>query len=108
MVDVAACPAFGYRAPTMPSPATPVPEQASDVCAVLRGFRDVAPIVGSIMQIAFSVTSIDWKPELTDGTVGGGAPNGDVRLVAAGWSALPCGTSRLPFARVRGRLAVRV
>ena len=87
-------------------------------------FRDVAPIVGSIMQIAFFLTPIIWKPELIDGNAVylllnpfypllalvrdpllGNIPTWDIWAAAAGWSALLCAASWLLFARVRGRLA---
>ncbi len=87
-------------------------------------FRDVAPIVGSIMQIAFFLTPIIWKPELIDGNaiylllnpfypllalvrdpLLGAVPPWDVWLAAAAWSALLCVASWMLFARVRGRLA---
>lgn len=87
-------------------------------------FRDVAPIVGSIMQIAFFLTPIIWKPELIDGNAVyllfnpfypllalvrdpllGNLPGPEIWGAAAGWSALLCTASWLLFARVRGRLA---
>ena len=87
-------------------------------------FRDVAPIVGSIMQIAFFLTPIIWKPELIDGNaiylvfnpfypllalvrdpLLGQVPNWDIWLAACVWSALLCSASWLLFVRVRGRLA---
>ncbi len=87
-------------------------------------FRDVAPIVGSIMQIAFFLTPIIWKPELIDGNaiylvfnpfypllalvrdpLLGQVPNWDIWLAAFVWSALLCSASWLLFVRVRGRLA---
>ena len=87
-------------------------------------FRDVAPIVGSIMQIAFFLTPIIWKPELIDGNaiylvfnpfypllalvrdpLLGQVPSWDVWLAACVWSALLCSASWLLFARARGRLA---
>ena len=87
-------------------------------------FRDVAPIVGSIMQIAFFLTPIIWKPELIDGNAVylllnpfypllalvrdpllGQVPGVEVWIAAAVWSGLLILASWLLFARVRGRLA---
>ena len=87
-------------------------------------FRDVAPIVGSIMQIAFFLTPIIWKPELIAGNADylllnpfypllalvrdpllGVVPGDEVWAAAVAWSALLCAASWLLFARVRGRLA---
>ncbi len=87
-------------------------------------FRDVAPIVGSVMQIAFFLTPIIWKPELIDGNaiylvfnpfypllalvrdpLLGQVPAWDIWLAACVWSALLCTASWLLFVRVRGRLA---
>ncbi len=87
-------------------------------------FRDVAPIVGSIMQIAFFLTPIIWKPELIDGNaiylvfnpfypllalvrdpLLGQVPNWDIWLAACVWSALLWLASWLLFVRVRGRLS---
>ena len=87
-------------------------------------FRDVAPIVGSIMQIAFFLTPIIWKPELIDGNAVylvfnpfypllalvrdpllGQVPDSEVWIAAGVWSGLLIAASWLLFARVRGRLA---
>ncbi len=87
-------------------------------------FRDIPPIVGSIMQIAFFLTPIIWQPELIGPNAAwlllnpfypllalvrdpllGGAPSASVWLSATAWSALLCGASWTVFARVRGRLA---
>ncbi len=87
-------------------------------------FRDIPPIVGSIMQIAFFLTPIIWRPEL----IGPNArllvlnpfypvlalmrepllnqlPSASLWLSALAWSAAWCAISWLLFARVRGRLA---
>ncbi len=87
-------------------------------------FRDIPPIVGSIMQIAFFLTPIIWRPEL----IGHNArllllnpfypvlalvrepllnqvPPGSLWLSAVLWSLVWCAASWLLFARVRGRLA---
>ena len=92
------------------------------VCA---RFRDIPPIVGSVMQIAFFISPVIWKPELLKGAQAtllplnpfyslleivrapllGGAADWQVWLSALGYSALLCGVAWLLFARVRGRLA---
>ena len=87
-------------------------------------FRDIPPIVGSIMQIAFFLTPIIWRPEL----IGPKArflllnpfypvlalvrepllnqvPPASIWLSAAAWSGVWCVAAWLLFARVRGRLA---
>ena len=88
-------------------------------------FRDIPPIVGSVMQIAFFVTPIIWQPELLQGASAAwlpanpfyalieivrapllrGAPSAAVWLSALGYSAALCLAAWLLFARVRGRLA---
>ncbi len=87
-------------------------------------FRDVPPIVASVMQIAFFVSPIIWKPELIEhgrrflplnpffslleivrAPLLGGAPSWQVCVAAAGYSLLVCGLSWALFVRVRGRLA---
>jgi lipopolysaccharide transport system permease protein len=92
--------------------------------ALCARFRDIPPIVGSIVQIAFFLTPIIWRPEL----IGKGAewlvlnpfypllalvrdpllntvPAPQVWLAAFVWSGLLCGLAGLLFARVRARLA---
>lgn len=92
--------------------------------ALCARFRDIPPIIGNVMQIAFFVTPIIWKPELVgaDGwwlplnpffglveivrepLLGGSAP--PVAWASALiYSGLFCAASWLVFARVRGRLA---
>jgi len=93
--------------------------------AVCARFRDIPPIVGSVMQIAFFVSPIIWKPELLKGPQAallpfnpfytlleivrapllGQAAGALVWLSALGYSVLLCGVAWLLFARVRGRLA---
>ena len=87
-------------------------------------FRDIPPIVGSVMQIAFFLTPIIWQPTLIGADVPylvlnpfypllaivrdpllGVVPGGLIYSTAAVWSALLCGGAWLLFARVRGRLA---
>jgi lipopolysaccharide transport system permease protein len=87
-------------------------------------FRDIPPIVGSIMQIAFFLTPVIWQPQLIGAAVEylvlnpfypllsiirdpllGVMPGGLVYFMAIFWSALLCGAAWVMFARVRGRLA---
>lgn len=88
-------------------------------------FRDIPPIVGSIMQIAFFVSPIIWKPELLQGASARWLPANPfysllevvraplLREVptaitwasALGYSAALCLVAWLVFARLRGRLA---
>jgi lipopolysaccharide transport system permease protein len=92
------------------------------VCA---RFRDIPPIVGSVMQIAFFVSPIIWKPELLHGQQAawlpfnpfftmleivrgpllGYLPDWQVWASALGYSVLLCGAAWMLFARVRSRLA---
>ena len=93
--------------------------------AVCARFRDIPPIVASVMQIAFFISPVIWKPELLKGAQAalltfnpfytlleivrapllGQAADGQVWASALGYSVLLCGVSWLLFARVRGRLA---
>ncbi len=88
-------------------------------------FRDIPPIVGSVMQIAFFVSPIIWKPELLQGSSARWLPANPfyslleiVRapllrevpatvtwLSALGYSAALCILAWFVFARLRGRLA---
>ena len=88
-------------------------------------FRDIPPIVGSIMQIAFFVSPIIWKPELLTGEslrwlpanpffslleivrapLLREAPAAITWVAALGYSAALCLVAWMVFARVRGRLA---
>jgi len=98
-------------------------------CGFLLGsicarFRDVPPIVGSVMQIAFYVTPIVWKPaqlgrhgwwlpfnpfydllELVRGPILGGAPPPLVWGAALGYSLLLWAAAWFVFIRARPRLA---
>ena len=99
-------------------------------CCVLLGafcarFRDIPPIVGSVMQIAFFVSPIIWRPEMLKGSSAAWLPwnpfytlleivrapllghlaEWHVWASALGFSALLCGVAWLGFARVRSRLA---
>ncbi len=87
-------------------------------------FRDIAPIIGSLLQIVFFITPIIWKPELmrhgqrflplnpfydlleiVRRPLLGGALAPDVVWAAIGFSAVLCGMTALLFIRVRARLA---
>ena len=88
-------------------------------------FRDIPPIVGSVMQIAFFISPIIWKPELLTGVqrqllplnpffslleivrapLFGMAPEPVVWLSALAYSAMLVGLAWVAFVRVRGRLA---
>ena len=88
-------------------------------------FRDIPPIIASIIQIAFFVSPIIWKPELLKGRalellwlnpfftmleivrapMLGEAVSLQVWASALGYSALLIGTAWLLFARTRARLA---
>jgi len=87
-------------------------------------FRDIPPIVASVMQIAFFVSPIIWKPELIEhgrrwlplnpffslfeivrAPLLGGVPSWQVWVASVGYSLLLCGMSWLLFVRVRNRLA---
>jgi lipopolysaccharide transport system permease protein len=92
--------------------------------AVCARFRDIPPIVGSVMQIAFFITPIMWQPAQL-GTKGwwlpfnpfdsllevvrqpllGLAPTNTEWYSAVGFSAVLCVVTWLLFARIRSRLA---
>lgn len=93
--------------------------------AVCARFRDIPPIVGSVMQIAFFISPIIWKPELLTGGKAqwlplnpfftllevvrapllGTIPGLAVYASALTYSAVLAGIAWMLFARVRGRLA---
>lgn len=93
--------------------------------ALCARFRDISPIVGSLMQIAFFITPVIWKPELLqDGQGGwlpfnpfysvlevvrapllGGVAGVDIWMSALVYSALLLLAAWLVFSRVRARLA---
>ena len=93
--------------------------------ALCARFRDIPPIVASIIQMAFFVTPVIWKPQLVGAArqallpwnpffslleivrapMLGEFPSVVVYLSALGYSALLCLAAWLLFARVRGRLA---
>ncbi len=87
-------------------------------------FRDVPPIVGSIMQIAFFITPIVWKPEqlgrdgwwlpynpfyallqIVRGPMLGHLAGADIWLSAMVFSVVLSTAAWLLFVRVRGRIA---
>ncbi|HEY2132348.1 MAG TPA: ABC transporter permease [Acetobacteraceae bacterium] len=87
-------------------------------------FRDIPPIVGSIMQIAFFATPVIWPPEnlhnhqwvllynpfyalleIVRGPLLGTTPHQSVYIMAALTSVVLCGACWTLFARVRGRIA---
>ncbi len=93
--------------------------------AICARFRDIPPIVGSIMQIAFFLTPIIWREDLIGPLARhllvlnpfymllavvrepllNHVPAWPIWVAAVGWSAVLCGASWLLFARARGRLA---
>ncbi|MDE2516434.1 MAG: ABC transporter permease [Rhodospirillales bacterium] len=98
------------------------------LCLLLGGFcarfRDIPPIVGSIMQIAFFLTPIIWKPsqlgrwewvlplnpfygliDVVRAPLLGGMPLPMVWLSAILYSAALLGVTWLFFMRARGRIA---
>lgn len=87
-------------------------------------FRDLPPIVGALLQVAFYVTPVIWQPrqlgahgwwlifnpfysllEIVRAPLLGHVPSSQVTSVALGVSAVFCGIALAAFARVRGRLA---
>lgn len=87
-------------------------------------YRDISPVIASVMQIIFFVTPIIWKPDLiTHGRqylmlnpfydlieivrrpLLGGTPTTLLWAAALGFSLLFCGLASLVFMRVRARLA---
>jgi lipopolysaccharide transport system permease protein len=92
--------------------------------AVCARFRDIPPIVASIVQMSFFVTPVLWKPQLVAhhqwllpinpffdllevirGPLLGEVPDTVTYLAALAYSLLLCGASWFLFARVRGRIA---
>ena len=91
------------------------------VCA---RFRDIMPIVNSVMQIAFFMTPVIWKPEqlgpgavwlplnpffdlleIVRGPLLGEVPSLSVWAGALGYTFALCGLSWFFFLRARGRIA---
>jgi lipopolysaccharide transport system permease protein len=98
------------------------------MCLLLGGicarFRDILPIVNSVMQIAFFLSPVIWKPEqlgdgakwlpfnpfydmleIVRGPMLGEVPSLLVWVGAVGYSAALCGLAWLFFSRARGRIA---
>jgi lipopolysaccharide transport system permease protein len=92
--------------------------------ALCARFRDIPPIVASVMQMAFFVTPVIWKPQLVGkhqwmlpfnpfyslldivrGPLLGEIPDAWIYLSAIGFSVALCGATWLLFLRVRGRIA---
>ena len=92
--------------------------------AVCARFRDIPPIVASVMQMAFFITPVMWRPEqagahqwmlifnpfyalleIMRAPLLGSIPSTAVYAVAVGISVLLWAASLLLFARVRGRIA---
>jgi lipopolysaccharide transport system permease protein len=92
--------------------------------AVCARFRDIAPIVGSVMQIAFFLTPIIWKPELVGNKAVylplnpffsllevvrqpllGGLPSAVIGASALGYSLLLMALAWLAFMHARARVA---
>lgn len=93
--------------------------------AICARFRDIPPIVGSLMQIAFFVTPVIWKPELLSPArlrwlplnpfynllevvrvpLLGGTASVTVWVAALGYSLVLIAITWALFVRVRGRLA---
>ena len=99
-------------------------------CCLLLGamcarFRDIPPIVGSVLQIAFFISPIIWKPELLTGAGAqwlpfnpfytllevvrapllGAVPSAAVWVSAFGYSLLLMAAAWVLFVRVRNRLS---
>jgi len=92
--------------------------------AICARFRDIGPIVGSVMQIAFFLTPVIWQPEqlgwhqwllpfnpffalleIVRAPLLGHAPGTAVWLGAVGYSAALCGLTWWLFVLARGRVA---
>ena len=92
--------------------------------AVCARFRDIPPIIGSIMQIAFYITPIIWRPEQLKGHIAwlpfnpfdallevvrqpllGGTIPGGMWASALLFSLGFCGLTTVLFARLRSRIA---
>lgn len=92
--------------------------------AVCARFRDIPPIIGSVMQMAFFVSAIIWRPEqlkelqyllvynpfftlleIVRGPLLGEVPSLQIYLSAGVFSLIILGATWLVFSRVRGRIA---
>ena len=87
-------------------------------------FRDIPPIVGSLLQVAFFVSAVIWKPEMLGwwepylpinpvfavmeairAPIMGNTGSIVVWLAAIGWTAALCAVAWVFFVRFRGRIA---
>jgi lipopolysaccharide transport system permease protein len=87
-------------------------------------FRDIGPIISSVMMIAFFLTPVIWQPqqlgrhavllplnpfyallEIVRAPLLGHAPSADTWIAAAVYSVALCGMSWALFVRARGRVA---
>ena len=92
--------------------------------ALCARFRDIPPIVASVMQMAFFVTPVIWKPQsfgkyqwalpfnpfyslldIVRNPLLGEVPDVWIYLSALGYSVALCAAAWLLFLRVRGRIA---
>jgi lipopolysaccharide transport system permease protein len=92
--------------------------------AICARFRDIPPIIASIMQMAFFVSAVIWRPEqlkdqeyllifnpfytlleIVRGPLLGDIPSTEVYLSALVFTVLVLGIAWLLFSRVRGRIA---
>jgi lipopolysaccharide transport system permease protein len=92
--------------------------------ALCARFRDIPPIVASVVQMSFFVTPVLWKPQLVTsyqwllpvnpfydllemirGPLLGEIPSATAYAAGLGYSLLLCAAAWFLFARVRGRIA---
>lgn len=92
--------------------------------ALCARFRDIPPIIASVMQMAFFVSAVIWQPsqlktqehllvynpfftllEIVRAPLLGQIPSTDVYISAVATAAVICLAAWLIFARVRGRIA---
>jgi lipopolysaccharide transport system permease protein len=92
--------------------------------ALCARFRDIPPLVASVVQMSFFVTPVLWKPQLVGerqwllpinpfydlleiigGPLLGEVPTATTYLAATGYSLLLCGLVWFLFARVQGRIS---
>jgi lipopolysaccharide transport system permease protein len=93
--------------------------------ALCARFRDIPPIVANVLQMAFFISPVIWRPELVGperawllpfnpffslleivrGPLLGDVPTTAIYASALAWSLLLLGMSWALFARVRGRIA---
>lgn len=92
--------------------------------AICARLHDIPPIVASVMQMAFFISAVIWKPEqlaerewvmvfnpffclleVVRGPLIGVVPSALIAAAAAGYAVTLCGVAWVVFARVRGRIA---